>query len=371
MSSQQQLVIPGGPLGILSETRLTAGSAQAEIAVRRWSNDPWRPVKLDQPARRVADGGFEYLQLLSAGKEWRVMIPPFHVGALDAVLSGRSTQPKPEAAAPSAPRKLDDALTQNPFAQPQPGPAPQPATAQAPAAPTEQPASQDAAAPQRRRRKLSPQDVELRANELLREGRYHLAAETFIRLAKSGVPNARAFAVCAEVTEQLAHGNAEEAFFKLRAELDETVSPGWVLAQVTGTSLHGQGKLLLAAAAFASASAAAAAGNDELAERAEAIRATMGVTESAVERAVVQATYDHYRDKLARHPDHAVALRVLTKMERATQGAINKAGQVKDDLAEVADQAAESFSLVRMVFKLIKWGFYAFVGLMIIRACAG
>ncbi len=159
--------------------------------------------------------------------------------------------------------------------------------------------------------------LEEAAVEAVGAGRYDLAGEAFERLARAASTETKAYVVLAECSQLLADGDAEGAFFKLRYEVEETVAPTWVLSRAAGVSLLASRNLPLASAAFASAAAAAGSGNDELAQRARAIRDEAGVDEVSLERAIVDATIEHYAERLDVDPSDNVARDIVARTQAA------------------------------------------------------
>lgn len=355
----------GGGLG---ETLLGRRGERIVVMTRESTVGPWTEVELARPPRLDGVGWELHLRLDSkAGAVHRVPVLSIDAEDVAAVLAPPTAAPP--AQSEPAPR---EATTQPDL--PVVGPA---TTAQAP------PKTPPKARPKAPPKGLTLAELEARATQALSSGRYDLAAQSFRSLARASTPQASSWLALARASQQLLDGDAEAAFFTLEHEVDQTVTPAWVLGQLTGVSLVKTGKTLLAAAAFATASAAAVAGDDSLQQRAAAILEAEGMDQRTLEQAILDAAVTHYAARLALNPRDKAARAVFGRLrklhqyadqvlERAFEAAapVREAIDTVTEVVEVPDEVVDG-SMASLVRGLLKGAVYVFLLWLGIRACAG
>ncbi len=235
-------------------------------------------------------------------------------------------------------------------------------------------------------------ELERHAIALLEAERFTLAGQALENLAKSSGTPGHVYLTLAESAQLLSAGDPEGAFFKLQNEAQRTVTPTWVLSKATGTSLLAHHNLPMAAAAFALASVAAASGNTELAARAREIRDEAGMDQVTLERAIIDATIEHYARRLEVDPDDNIAKDVLDRtlaVQARLRAAVDDAAEVvvapiraaaqqlgrfkkeHDTIPEMDALTVPEKQTVNIIRALAKGTFYAVLAVLILRACLG
>jgi hypothetical protein len=225
----QTFVLQRDPSGGFGETLLARRGRSLLVFGRPTTLENWSPLVLKPGATPTLEGGGWQRELvfsLANGATARVEVLTFDVEQVEALLYGATT---------SGGRRPPEVPSETPT-DPE-----LPAVAAEPVAKT--------------RRVLgvvqeTRTQLEQAAVQAMESGRYDLAVASFRRLAEVSAPEARTWYALARVASHLADGEPEAAFVTLNNEVEDIVTPGWVVSRVTGSQLVAGGRMALAAAAF-------------------------------------------------------------------------------------------------------------------------